>query len=122
MTFPQQPEPYDVKLASRYRLLTLTLIEAASRGDQEEMASLFLQREKTLSELEHVPNIGPVAVQRLKEAHDLNERLTEALKIVQGEVGAELVKLYRDVRGTGGYAKGGGNPDGKAVKTLDQAG
>lgn len=122
MTFPQQPEPYDVKTASRYRLLTLTLIEAAKRGDLEELTSLFTQREETLSELEAIPNLGQKAGQLLLEAHNLNEHLVTALTQVQGEVGADLAKLYRDVRGAKGYAKGAFDPLSKSYKTLDQAG
>lgn len=106
MIFPQPPEPYDLQLAMRYRLITLTLLDAAQREDTQEMNALFEQRELTSNELTTLPNLGDRALKLLREAVALNERLVTLLRARQASYSGELVNLHHNSRGTGSYLKG----------------
>lgn len=105
MIFPRQPEPYDVQLASRYRLLTLTLLDAISRADETEMNVLFDQREQVFRELQGLPRLGEEAKHLLHEAATLNGRLVAALSTEQSTSAQGLLQIYRESRGTAGYRR-----------------
>ncbi|MBL8047065.1 MAG: hypothetical protein JNJ45_00130 [Chthonomonas sp.] len=105
MIFPQPPEPYDVKLAGRYRLLTLTLLEALNRQDEAEMNALFGQREVVMTELAAIPNLGEAAIKLLNESQQLNARFTAELAALQGRVAEELIAIYHGDRSTKQYRR-----------------
>lgn len=105
MIFPQPPEPYDVKLAGRYRLLTLNLLDALTRQDEAEMNALFGQREIVMSELAAIPHIGDSAQKLLRESEGLNARFSAELAEVQSRVANELLTIYHGDRSAKQYRR-----------------
>jgi ABC-type transporter Mla subunit MlaD len=84
-----------VDLAKRYTMLTIAAMEAVSNQDNEQLNSLFNERDAALDQLNAQTTLSREAIRQLNVAARLDDDLQEIIRSEQANIVTELTTIHK---------------------------
>lgn len=84
-----------VDLAKRYTMLTIAAMEAVSAQDNEQLNSLFNERDSALDQLNAQTTLSREAIRQLNVAARLDDDLQEIIRTEQANIVTELTTIHK---------------------------